>query len=124
MYNGTKQAVADLYGAYSNEQLQNVKAWYAVGIGDGLLAVDDSVSHSAEFQIYPNPIKDGILNIEGDFFNSTYEIFDASGKLVKVDNGLKKGKNKITVPELKTGVYLIKVKTQDVVTSKKVLIQK
>ena len=56
-----------------------------------------------DFKIYPNPVSD-ILNISGDFLNSSWEIFDAFGKRVK--NGSTKT---IDLSELETGLYLINI---------------
>ncbi len=94
-YNATQQAVTDLYGATSNEQAQNLNAWYAVGIGNGILSTQESttVSHD-QFKVYPNPVKNGILTIENDRNNATVEIYDTSGRLVKGKESLIKGKTK------------------------------
>jgi hypothetical protein len=78
-YNATKQAVADLYGAESNEQQQNVSAWYAVGIGTGVLSTTESTrKENDQLTIYPNPVKDGVFTIENNNNNAFVEIFDAA----------------------------------------------
>ena len=124
MYNGTKQAVTDLYGASGNEQLQNVKAWYAVGIGDGLLAVNEAaVNNNADFTIYPNPAVGSKFSIETNLKNATYEILDASGKLINNNQKLSQGKNTIALPQLKTGVYVVKVTSDNGTVSKKLIVK-
>ncbi|SEM32232.1 Por secretion system C-terminal sorting domain-containing protein [Chryseobacterium taichungense] len=108
-YNGTKQAVTDLYGATSNEQNQNVKAWYAVGIGNGVLATNETNLFSENgIKIYPNPIKDGIYTIDSNSSDWSFEIFDMSGKLIRKSEKLSKGKNRISANGIKAGVYLLK----------------
>ena len=122
-YNASKQAVTDLYGASGNEQLQNVRAWYAVGIGDGLLAVADTNVAADGLEVYPNPIKDGIINIESKLNIASGELYDASGKLVKASTKISKGTSKITIPELKTGVYILKVQSDSGTVSKKIIVK-
>ncbi|MCD9853542.1 T9SS type A sorting domain-containing protein [Epilithonimonas sp. JDS] len=55
--------------------------------------------------IYPNPTSD-IINIQTDQKISKIEIFDTSGKLLKLNSGSEKS---IQVSELVKGIYLIKI---------------
>ncbi|WP_449399481.1 T9SS type A sorting domain-containing protein [Chryseobacterium wanjuense] len=123
-YNATKQAVTDLYGASGNEQLQNVKAWYAVGIGNGVLATNE-VANGGEnqFTIYPNPVKGGMFTIENNKNDSTFEIYDVSGKLVKQADKLSKGINKININGLEKGVYIVKINSNGTSVSKKLIVE-
>lgn len=122
-YNFTKQAVTDLYGASSNEQQQNVKAWYAVGIGNGVLATNETVRTQNEFNVYPNPVKDGVFTIENNKDNTSVELYDVSGRLVKGAQKLNKGTHKINIPGVKKGVYLLKITSEDnSVSSRKIIV--
>lgn len=121
-YNATQQAVTDLYGAASNEQQQNVKAWYAVGIGNGILATKEVPRAENQFKIYPNPVKNGMFTIENDENNAVFEIYDISGKLIKPAQKLNKGVNEIYINDVQTGVYLLKVISNGRDTSAKKLI--
>ncbi|WP_312089404.1 M4 family metallopeptidase [Chryseobacterium sp.] len=124
-YNASKQAVTDLYGATGNEQLQNVKAWYAVGIGNGLLSTSE-IKNKIENQlaVYPNPVKNGIFTIENNSSEGIYEIYDASGKLIKNSDKLLKGNNKINVTGVEKGVYFVKINIEGSIVSKKIVIEK
>lgn len=123
-YNATKQAVTDLYGASGNEQLQNVRAWYAVGIGNGVLATNE-VANGGEnqFTIYPNPVKGGMFTIENNKNDSTFEIYDVSGKLVKHADKLSKGTNKININGLEKGIYIVKINSNGTSVSKKLIVE-
>ncbi|MCF2220309.1 T9SS type A sorting domain-containing protein [Chryseobacterium sp. PS-8] len=65
--------------------------------------------------LYPNPVS-GVLNIKAKEQIKKVEIFDASGRLVKIVIG---NDNLINVSEFKTGNYLIKINTtQKIYTTK------
>lgn len=123
-FNLSKQAVTDLYGASSNEQLQNVKAWYAVGFGNGVLAANE-VGNKLEnqFSIYPNPAKGGVFTIENAKNDAVFEIYDVSGRLIKKEEKLNKGKNKITIDGVQKGIYLLKISSEGSTISKKVVVE-
>lgn len=124
-YNFTKQAVTDLYGASSNEQQQNVKAWYAVGIGNGaLLATNEAGRPQDGFTVYPNPVKDGVFTIESSKNSASAELYDSSGRLIKTVQKLNKGNNKIYVNDLQKGIYLLKIVFEgNAVPAKKIIIE-
>jgi len=60
-----------------------------------------------DISIYPNPVDD-VINIQTNFENLTYELFDLSGKLVLVSN-----ENQINVENLSKGIYLLKANNAD-----------
>ncbi|KMQ64720.1 hypothetical protein ACM46_10800 [Chryseobacterium angstadtii] len=123
-YNFTKQAVTDLYGASSNEQQQNVKAWYAVGIGNGILATNETTRTQDQFRVYPNPVKDGVFTIENDKNNASAELYDVSGRLIKAAQKLSKGANKMNVNDVQKGIYLLKITSDgNPVSTKKVIVE-
>lgn len=122
-YNGSKQAVTDLYGAAGTEQLQNVNAWYAVGIGNGVLATKEVSGLENQFSVYPNPAKNGVFTIDNNKNNVTFEIYDASGKLVKQTEKLNKGANKININGTQKGVYVLKINADGNTVSKKIVVE-
>jgi bacillolysin len=123
-YTASKQAVTDLYGATGNEQQQNVKAWYAVGIGSGLLATHE-VKNDVEnqFSVYPNPVKNGMFTIENSKNDASFEIYDLSGKLIRSAKKLQKGPNKINISGILKGVYMIKITSGGTTVSKKIIVE-
>ena len=70
------------------------------------LATSNVNSVQSELVILPNPVKGDTLFVRNAKNNSDFEIFDASGKLIK------KGKitnNSVDVRTIKSGVYIIKI---------------
>ncbi|MGL6129288.1 M4 family metallopeptidase, partial [Chryseobacterium artocarpi] len=122
-YNATKLAVTDLYGASSDEQQQNVNAWYAVGIGTGILATNEVVRTTDQLKIYPNPVKNGVFTIENNENNAAVEIYDMSGKLIRSAQKLDRGGNKIYINGVQNGIYLVKVTSNGKTISKKIVIE-
>ena len=123
-YTASKQAVTDLYGATGNEQQQNVKAWYAVGIGNGLLSTNEVKNNlESQFNVYPNPVKNGVFTIDNTKNDATFEIYDVSGKLVKQDEKLNKGTNKINISGFQKGIYIIKISVNGTAVSKKIVVE-
>ncbi|AZB17364.1 T9SS C-terminal target domain-containing protein [Chryseobacterium indologenes] len=124
-YNATKQAVADLYGAESNEQQQNVSAWYAVGIGTGVLSTTESTrKENDQLTIYPNPVKDGVFTIENNNNNAFVEIFDAAGRLIKPAQKLDNGANTIYIKNTQKGIYILKITSnRTVISTKKIIVE-
>ena len=123
-YNATKQAVADLYGNNGGTEWQsNIKAWYAVGIGDNNLS-NNELQLDGKLSIYPNPVKDGVFTIDSQLDNdATYELFDVSGKQIIATKALDYGTNQVQVDGLQSGVYVIKINSGGASASKKVIIK-
>ena len=73
-------------------------------------ACDVSVYEIAgnEYSIYPNPISEGNLIIEGELSNNNVSVYNTLGALVKMvpSNGL--NKISINVDDLNSGVYFMK----------------
>ena len=123
-YNATKQAVIDLYGNNGGTEWQNnIKAWYAVGIGDNNLS-NNELQLEGKLSIYPNPVKDGVFTIDSQLDNdATYELFDVSGKQIIATKALDYGTNQVQVDGLQSGVYVIKINSGGASASKKVIIK-
>ena len=80
---------------------------------DGLATSENAASKS-NLTIYPNPVKNGELNIIGkDLLKiETAQIFDYSGKLVQTISQPFKNSSKIILKNLPKGVYILKAGQQ------------
>ena len=80
---------------------------------DGL-ATSENAASKANLTIYPNPVKNGELNIIGkDLLKiETAQIFDYSGKLVQTISQPFKNSSKIILKNLPKGVYILKAGQQ------------
>ena len=80
---------------------------------DGL-ATSENVVSKANFTIYPNPVKNGELNISGKDLAKieSAQIFDYSGKLVQSVSKPFKSGTKIILKNLPKGVYILKADQQ------------
>ncbi len=122
VYNATKTAAATLYGANSNEWEQVVNAWYAVGIGDAPASTTNYEMQS-KLKVYPNPTTGDEVTIESNLTGDvTVEIFDLSGKKVLAPTMLQ-NQTTINVSAYKTGIYLLKFKSNEGEYSHKLMIK-
>ncbi|MGJ8762176.1 MAG: T9SS type A sorting domain-containing protein [Polaribacter sp.] len=80
----------------------------AVQLNDANLSNSDINQEQIEpFLMFPNPAKN---EITFNFNSIKTQIFDVTGKLVKVDNNRK---NTIDISTLKIGIYIVKVQTEE-----------
>ena len=73
------------------------------------LATNENVVQS-NISVYPNPVKDFLtvdFNTE-KLENSSYQLFDASGKII-IQGNLKSAKSQISANDLPTGMYLLRI---------------
>jgi|GEM_PF-1858281 len=73
-------------------------------------------------EIYPNPANSFFV-IRSPLPVKEIEIFDVSGKLIKEINFSSSRKPKISLKGIKTGVYLLKIKTENKEFTKKLIIK-
>ena len=74
------------------------------------LAVSDNGNVEKNISLYPNPVKD-VLFVDFNqekFSNSTYQLYDAQGKLIKNGNFSQK-KNELNFSMLPASVYIIRI---------------
>ncbi|QBA21013.1 T9SS type A sorting domain-containing protein [Chryseobacterium indologenes] len=121
-YNATKQAAIDLYGATSNEAQQNVNAWYAVGIGNGQLGINEAKTNENDITIYPNPVKQGYFIINSKQ-SAMYELYDISGRVIIPSQKLNTGVNKIFTKGVVSGNYILKVSKNGNFITKKIIVE-
>ena len=96
--------------------LQNSSTTNRVAIDDmswtcyTLAAVNESAINKNSISIYPNPVKNGELNVSGKNLSTinTVQIFDFTGKLVQSIAQPFKNSGKITLKNLPKGVYILK----------------
>lgn len=77
------------------------------GCPDTTLSVNDIYESKEANSFYPNPVSNEI-NFVGDL-KKNYEIFSINGVLVKKGNAI----NKVYLSDLKTGLYLIKIYSEN-----------
>ncbi|WP_419870901.1 M28 family peptidase [Chryseobacterium sp. CT-SW4] len=131
---GFYENIQSPYPHTANDTFANVDPVYVYNVGkaavgalqhfavatSATLATDEISKSSESLKIYPNPVKD-ILKIEwSKETNFSIEITDLSGRsLLKTEN-----KKEINVSGLANGVYLCTVKTDELSTTKKIIVNK
>lgn len=103
---------------FRSDQMVNEKGFVA-NFGCAVLGVDD-VSGSKDILLSPNPVKNhftlkGLSKING------VEVYDISGKLVKQFDANSLSKNSFDISRLKTGNYVVKIKTDKETLNKKLI---
>lgn len=78
--------------------------WEVTKIGDLVSGVETQNVHNQELKVYPNPAKD-ILYFEGYVIKSA-KVYSLSGKLL---HSYVVNSNQISIPQLKSGLYLLKL---------------
>ncbi|MDC8003607.1 M14 family zinc carboxypeptidase [Aureisphaera galaxeae] len=86
-------------------------------IDDGTLAIGDNTTSA--FSIYPNPVED-ILSITTPLQNYTVEIFNLQGQLVSREKN-NNGSKVLDYSNYATGVYLLKLSSEDTVQTFKIV---
>ncbi len=87
------------WDSYANDYCQNL----------GTLSASDIILADKDFKIYPNPVNESIY-VKGNISNiKTAEIIDLSGKMIYSEKKPFKNKENISVQQLSTGNYLLKL---------------
>ncbi|MDI1256860.1 MAG: GEVED domain-containing protein [Flavobacterium sp.] len=97
-YNGTPTACE----AFSYGQVED----YTVNIVSAAKGSEDAIASKLEFKLFPNPVKDALLNVSDISENATYRIVNTLGQELgkgKIVNGT------VTVSNLTAGAYLLEV---------------
>ena len=82
---------------------------FATGLSDITLSTDDVVLLEQNLKVYPNPITNSIITVEGDFSGDEHiDIYDALGHLVISENITERSKT-INVSSLNSGLFIMKV---------------
>ena len=84
------------------------------------LSTNQNLSSNQTIGLYPNPTNKGYVNISANISGViTANVYDILGKVIissKIDN------NRLDVSNLKSGMYVIKIKQNDIITTKKLII--
>ena len=85
-----------------------------------MLFRSQNLSSNQTIGLYPNPTNKGYVNISANISGViTANVYDILGKVIissKIDN------NRLDVSNLKSGMYVIKIKQNDIITTKKLII--
>ena len=107
---GTVEIRLQQNGATTNRVAMDDLSWTCYVPQAG---VNENAANKNAITIFPNPVKNGELNVSGKDLNKveTVLIFDFSGKLVQTVAQPFKNSNKITLKNLSKGVYILKAGT-------------
>ncbi|MGG5506377.1 MULTISPECIES: M4 family metallopeptidase [unclassified Myroides] len=107
---GTLTAATDLFGEDSEEYLAVYDAWYAVGLLETPrenMGIEDFELSEEVFSMYPNPVSNGELTILLKEERGSVAFYTMAGQKATPDFTVEKGENKIHIPQLKTGTYIV-----------------
>lgn len=85
-----------------------------------LLSIEDDFA-AANFSIFPNPASDLINVNAGDLLINTIELTDMNGRVVKRLNADNSSSLQINIQDLKTGLYMLSVFTNEGVGTSKIV---
>lgn len=94
---------------YGEGDPSNIDSWRLVFGNGALLKSNEGGVFSNDISLQQNPVQDQlILNVQKDFKNLVFEIYDSSGKVIKKENILNNNKDfRIDVRNLTPGMYLL-----------------
>ncbi|MBD0832043.1 T9SS type A sorting domain-containing protein [Aestuariibaculum sediminum] len=92
----------------------------------GTLPVEAFELINKELKIYPSPVvKGNIINVASAFnLSAKIEIYNITGRLVFVGNMVDAKSKDINISNLVNGLYLVKLSTEQITISKKIVISK
>jgi hypothetical protein len=77
---------------------------------DASLGLDSKIAETNEISVYPIPARE-VINVSSAVKISSAEVYDVTGKMVLRDNQLLN--NQINVSNLKSGIYILRLKNVD-----------
>ena len=99
--------------------------WVVIGDLEFLLGNEDFDVNS--FNLYPNPVTNGVVNIDLVDFSAkslNYSIFTLDGRMVKSNNlEISNNKLNISVSDLNTGTYILKAEAGNKAFTQKLIVQ-
>ncbi|MGG5576231.1 M4 family metallopeptidase [Myroides sp. C15-4] len=123
---GTLSAAEDLFGENSEEYFTVYDAWYGVGLIETPrenMGLEDFELTNEVFSMYPNPISNGELTILIKDENGAVAFYNMAGQKVTPDFPVEKGENKVYVPQLKTGNYIVRYESKERKISEKIIVK-
>lgn len=77
---------------------------------------------SSKFNVFPNPVNDVVTITNNENINiEQVEVFDITGKTVKVQKGNNEKENTLNLEDLSSGTYLLHVKTEQGIAINKLI---
>ena len=120
---GAESAAILLYGECSNEHIQTVNAWYAVGVGaesDCPSASIHSEGDLEEFRIYPNPMVNSFAISWGSQEVFDVTVYSIDGHVLFVQTGVTSNEY-IMPPYIAKGVYIVEARSGEKSIRKRVI---
>ncbi|WP_413512239.1 M4 family metallopeptidase [Myroides odoratus] len=121
----TLTVVEDLYGVDSEEYFAVYDAWFAVGFGERRpnMGIEDFELTEDIFSMYPNPVTNGELTVLIKDEKGTVTFFNMAGQKVTQDFAVEKGENKVKIPQLKTGNYIVVYESKERKITDKIVVK-
>lgn len=112
---------AELFGEESEEYEAVQEAWFAVGLGEGGVSVNELVQEEA-FRIYPNPASD-YVNIENKHHQAMQiVVWDVNGREI-LSKTIQPGKTELNLSAIQAGVYFISMDVEGQKTVQKLVVK-
>lgn len=124
--NGSLTAAAELYGEESEEYFSVYDAWYAVGLLEQArenMSIEDFELTEDVFAMYPNPVSNGELTVLIKDDKGTVVFYNMAGQQVTSGFAVERGENKVQIPHLGTGTYIVKYESKERNVSAKILVK-
>ncbi|PRP67944.1 hypothetical protein BST86_13010 [Nonlabens agnitus] len=125
-----KCAVTDLEIFYPTSSTGILRAatygrgsWQTSLSNQSLLSIND-VSNITAPILFPNPINNGVLNVEISNFNNeyTFQVYNLLGEQI-LTGDLKRSKTEISMNEIGSGMYIIKIMDERNVYTQKIIVE-
>ncbi len=123
---GSLTAATDLFGEDSEEYLAVYDAWYAVGLLESPrenMGIEDFELTEEVFSMYPNPVSNGELTVLIKEEQGSIAFYNMAGQKITQDFTVEKGENKIRIPQLKTGNYVVFFESKTRKVSTKIVVK-
>ncbi|WP_353101357.1 M4 family metallopeptidase [Myroides odoratus] len=121
----SKMVAEELYGVDSEEYFAVHDAWYAVGFGERRpnMGVEDFELAEDVFSLYPNPVTNGELTVLTKDDKGVVTFYNMAGQKVTQDFTVERGENKLSIPQLKTGNYIVIYESKERKISEKIIVK-
>jgi hypothetical protein len=110
---GTSNTVANQF------QVDNINAKFVAT--ENLLGTNSNALTVKDFSVFPNPSKDIVTVSNPSSSINSIEISDLNGRVVKTVNSIDASSAQVTISDLSTGVYMMKIVSDKGTTTKKVI---
>ncbi len=123
---GSLTAAAELYGEESEEYFSVYDAWYAVGLLETPrenMGIEDFELTEDVFRMYPNPVSNGELTVLIKDDKGTVVFYNMAGQQVTSNFTVERGENKVAIPHLGAGTYMVRYESKERKISAKILVK-